>query len=221
VLFNLDAWSAALRLKKATLNGFNGSIPPSHLKFIWNPTVRNARALIAAIGLPANRFSVVERFSPAAEASLGITRHEERPVASLTGFGLQPFAWDLFAPLEHFDVGGASMYQFTPPAEVEFRLPAGVTRIRVRQTMRAGSYTGSGHSDGVGITWSVRSPDGRETTVWREYFNPRDRPEHRGVVSREFSLPAGSNRVLILKTDSGPGQNPAWDWPLFGALRAE
>jgi hypothetical protein len=220
-LFHLDAWSAALRLKKATLNGFSGGIPGSHLGFIWNPTVENARALIAATGLPPEEVSIVESFGPEANTALGITQREGRPVAPLEGFGLQPFAWKLFAPLEHYTVDGGSMYQFTPPAEVKFRLPDGATRISVLQMMRAGSYDGSGHSDGVGITWVVQSPVGDEKPVWQEYFNPRDHPEHRGIVRRELSVPSGIGRVLILRTDTGPAQNPAWDWPLFGSLHAE
>ena len=87
--------------------------------------------------------------------------------------------------------------------------------------MRAGSYDGSGHSDGVGITWVVQSPVGDEKPVWQEYFNPRDHPEHRGIVRRELSVPSGIGRVLILRTDTGPAHNPAWDWPLFGSLHAE
>ena len=111
------------------------------------------------------------------------------------------------------------MYQFTPPAEVRFQLPAAARHIDYQQALRPGAYTGDGHSDGVGITWSVRQGDGTETILWREHFNPRDRPEHRGVVERAFDVPVGPDRVLILRTDPGPANSSPWDWPVFGQLR--
>jgi len=111
------------------------------------------------------------------------------------------------------------MYQFTPPAEVCFRLPDGARRIALDMAMRAGSYDGSGHSDGVGITWKLIGPDGAGTRIRYEHINPRDRPEDRGVLHREVSLPPGSGRILALCVDRGPDGDGAWDWPLFGSLR--
>jgi hypothetical protein len=216
---HLDAWNAALRLRRATINGYTGGVPSMSWSFIVNPTPKNARAYIAATGLDPDRVSIIKSVGPAAEAAIGLQRFATQPVIGLEGFRLQPRRWTLFAPLESFEVAGATMYQFTPPAEVVFDLPDEATAIEYAQEMRDGSYTREGHSDGVGITWSVLSPGQPETVVWHEYFNPRDEPAHRGLVHRRFALPPGTGRILILRTDPGPANDGRWDWPLFGSLK--
>ncbi len=216
---HLDAWNAALRLGRATINGYTGGVPSMSWSFIVNPTPRNARALIAATGLDPDRVSLIESVGPAAEAAIGLRRFGTQPVIGLEGFRLQPRRWSLFSPLESYEIHGTTMYQFTPPAEIVFDLPDNATVIEYIQAMRDGSYDHEGHSDGVGITWTVLLPGQPETVAWREYFNPRDEPAHRGLVSRRFGLPSGTGRVLILRTDPGPANDGRWDWPLFGGMK--
>jgi hypothetical protein len=218
---HLDAWNAALRLRRATINGYTGGVPSMSWSFIVNPTPKNARAFIAATGLDPDRVSIIESVGPAAEAAIGLQRFATQPVIGLEGFRLQPRRWTLFSPLESFDIEGARMYQFTPPAEVVFDLPDEAKAVEYAQEMRDGSYNREGHSDGVGITWSVLSPGQPETVAWHEYFNPRDEPAHRGLVHRRFALPPGTGRMLILRTDPGPANDGRWDWPLFGSLKVQ
>ena len=113
------------------------------------------------------------------------------------------------------------MYQLTPPAELEFAVPEGATRVRVEVALRPGCYDGDGNSDGVGFTWVLRGADGVERVIMHEYLNPRDHAGHRGILPRELVLPPGAGRVLILRTDYGPAGDGAWDWPLVGNLRIE
>lgn len=220
VWLNLDAWGAALRLGRKTLNGYSGGGPASHTTFLWNLTAGNARALMRTTVVPENEVSLVETVGPVAERAMGLQRQARRNLAYLEGFDLQPVNWDLAYPVEMFQLEGQPMYQFTPPAEVRFDLPDAADRIDYRQALRPGAYTDTGHSDGVGVTWVVRQRDGTETAVWHEYFNPRDQPKDRGIVDRQLQLLPGRGRVLILRVDVGPAGNPAWDWPVFGRLRA-
>jgi hypothetical protein len=218
---HLDAWSAALALRRVTINGYSGGLPASHVSFAWNPTAANARALLAEIPLPPDQVSLVESLGLVAERQLGFTRLASRPLVALADFSLQPAGWTLFAPLETYEVAGRPMYQFTPPAEIRFSLPIWARRLGLDVRMRTGSYDGAGHSDGVGLTWLLRLADGTERTLRHEEINPRDRPADRGTLRREVTLPPGAGRTLLLRIDAGPHGNPAWDWPLFGALRVD
>lgn len=215
----LDAWSAALALHRVTINGYSGGLPGSHVHFVWHSSAANARALIARSGIEESNVSLVEELDPAAAARIGFNRQAERSLLHLADFDLQPEGWSLFAPLETFHLNGRVMHQFTPPAEVRFALPDSALHVSVDVQMREGSYSGSGHSDGVGLTWSVRSAAGTETMLQREILNPRDRPHDRGLLHRELALPPGQHRQLVLNIDGGPEGNTGWDWPLFGRLR--
>jgi hypothetical protein len=215
----LDAWSAALSLHRVTINGYSSGVPESHVLFFWRPSADNVRALLADTGIPEANVSIVESLGADAERRLHFTRLVERPLVGLEDFDLQPIGWTLFAPLERFEVNGRTMYQFTPPAEVRFSLPATATRIGLDVRMREGSYDGLGHSDGVGLTWVMRTQSGAERQLRNEMINPRDRIEDRGTLRREVILPPGDGRILVLRIDPGPRGDNAWDWPLFGSLR--
>lgn len=217
----LDAWSAALALHRVTINGYSGGIPTSHVGFAWNPTPEQARNLLSATGVPENEVSLVETLGEEAERRLDFQRLAERPLTTLKDFDLQPIGWVLFAPLEIFRVDDHLMYQFTPPAAVRFALPPSATRIAINVRMRNGSYDGPGHSDGVGLTWILRSRNAPEIELRHEPINPRDHPENRGMLRYDVELPAGEERVLVLRVDAGPRGDNSWDWPLFSGLRVK
>jgi hypothetical protein len=215
----LDAWAAALQLHRVTVNGYTGGVPGSHLRFVWEPTEANARQLLAAEGVPERDVSLVTALAPAAEQTLGFQRFPERPVMPLDGFDLQPERWALFTPVERHELGGQPMYQFTPPAEVRFRVPDAVKEISIDVALRPGSYDGSGHSDGIELTWLVHSTAG-DSVVNHGFLNPRDQPADRGTLTLRFRLPDGADRVLILRVGDGPAHSNAWDWAVFGRLQA-
>jgi hypothetical protein len=215
----LDAWAAALQLHRVTINGYTGGVPGSHLRFVWEPTEANAHQLLAAEWVPEQDVSVVTALAPAAEQALGFQRFTERPVMHLDDFDLQPERWALFTPVERHELGGEPMYQFTPPAEVRFRVPDAVKEISIDVALRPGSYDGSGHSDGIELSWVIHSSAG-DSDVDHRFLNPRDEPADRGVLTRRFRLPAGTDRVLILRVGDGPAHSNAWDWAVFGRLRA-
>ncbi len=218
---NLDAWSAALLLRRHTVNGYNGSRPMAHTAFLLNMTSENALGLLARHGVPASEVSLVTALAPEAERAQGLVHQAQRSLPQLAGFSLQPVRWALFTDAAPFVVEGRTMYQLTPPAELEFAVPEGATRVRAEVALRPGCYDGDGNSDGVGFTWVLRGRDGAERVLFYEHLNPRDHAGHRGILPRELVLPPGAGRVLILRTDHGPAGDGAWDWPLVGNLRIE
>lgn len=217
----LDAWAAALATGRRTLNGYTGGAPLSHLRFIWNPSAEQAAALIHTLDIPAEDVSIVGRFDPDVADSLGFTYHDQRALAHLDGFDLQPMAWDLFTPLETYHIAEEIFYQFTPPCSVEFRLPDTVAKIQLKTGMRNGAFSGGNDSDGYHFTVRVRDESGATLSAESELINPRDNAGQRGMLTRSYALPRGESRKLVLEFGSGPANSNAWDWPLLGALQVE
>lgn len=218
-LCQLDAFAAALQLRRKTVNGYSGDVPGSHVTFVHTPTAENGRALMAALGLDPAQISFVESWAEPYRSRLGIVQTSGRPVSRLDGFDLQPVGWNLFAALEQFEVEGRRVYQFTPPAYVLFRLPDDASGFEVWQGFRPGSYERADQSDGVEIAWVVIAEDGRETDAWRRYLNPRDVPEDRGLKRISAAFPPGQGRLLKLVIDVGPANSNAWDWVVFSGLK--
>jgi len=217
----LDAWSAALSTGRHTINGYTGGAPLSHLRFIWNPSAEQANALIDSLDVPASEVSVVSRYADEVADSLGIEYRDQRALAHLEGFDLQPISWQLFTPLETFRIDEKVYYQFTPPCTVTFRIPNTVSSIRLQTGMRSGAFTGDNDSDGYRFT--VRIVDASATVLSEEseMINPRDHADQRGLLARSYTLPRGDSRQLVLEFGSGPANSNAWDWPLLGELKVE
>ncbi|WP_221030103.1 hypothetical protein [Actomonas aquatica] len=217
---NLDAWAAALSLHRVTLNGYSGGAPATHQFFIWNQYDHAARALLRDQGIDPGTVSIVSTLADPDIAATGYTFYAERPLQRLEAFDLQPVAWDLTVPPERFEFEETVFYQFTPRAEVTFRLPNDVTALRYRTGARIGSWNNGGQSDGYTLRWTIQDAAGNELGGSEEFFNPRDDPSVRGFMDRELPLPSGTNRRLILEAGPGPSGLTNWDWPLIGHLRA-
>ncbi|MDB4384602.1 hypothetical protein N9Z12_00985 [Opitutaceae bacterium] len=217
----LDAWAAALANGKRTINGYTGGAPLSHLRFIWNPSAEQAHALIKELGIPASDVSIVTQYPKAVADRVGFAYQEQRSLAHLEGFDLQPASWELFTPLETYRIGEKVYYQFTPPCSVEFTIPDAVAGIRLHTGMRDGAFTGDNDSDGYRFAVRVEDGSGYVLAEETELINPRDNAEQRGMLERGFSFPPGKSRRLVLEFGSGPANSNAWDWPLLGELKAE
>ncbi len=216
---HLDAWSASLASGRKTLNGFSGNRPASHALFQIAPTERNAQTIVRSLNLDADEMSVVKTWGTG-ESELGIVHFESQPVQELQGFSLQPAYWDLTFPIESFLIDQQPVHQIAPRATVRFDLPEGVRSVSFLLGMREGAYNHGGNSDGFGVQWTT-AVDGVDRILFAEYWNPRDRPEHRGLVPITFALPERHNGTLTLTVDYGPEGNGLWDWPLFGRLEAD
>ena len=215
---NLDAWAAALATQRVTLNGYTGGAPSSHLPFLWSPTAENAYGLIHLLGIPEETVSVVTRLAPEAAAAIGYESFVTRPLQTLDGFMVQPYAWTLLTPVERWVYDDWPYYQFTPPATVSFRLPDHFSGASWLVGARPGSYDNGGDSDGFSLNWRVIDAGDRELASGSRFLNPRDVPADRGFLPQSIELPAGTNRRLEFEFGPGPSGLTNWDWPLLGKL---
>ena len=217
----LDAWSAALQLHRSTLNGYSGGLPGSHTTFLWAPTPENARALAAASKLDPTQISIVESYGDEYDARIGFRHSAQRGLVHLDEFQVQPSWWRLTAPLERFNIDGVVAYQFTPSAEIRFQVPDHVKRISYLVGFRPDAYLEGGRTDGAGVSWSLETPSTPVENLSYELIDPLGKPDHRGLLAREFGVPAGSRRILVLRTDTGPQHFLPWDFLLIARLRFE
>jgi hypothetical protein len=81
-IIHTDCWQTALRLHKSTINGYSGNQPPTHAAFLSAPTVENAKALVAALRLPAESVSMVTDWPAALKSSLNIITYN--PAGQIT-----------------------------------------------------------------------------------------------------------------------------------------
>ena len=201
---HLDAWAAALSLHRKTLNGYSGGAPSTHLPFLWSPTENNARGLAYLLRIPNETISIVTSLSATDAKQTGYQLLEGRPLRHLEDFDLQPASWTLFAPVEEFVFDGVTYYQFTPNAEIRFRLPDDVQAVSLTTGLRAGSYDNGGDSDGFLFHWEVVAIDGQALASESILINPRDEPNQRGFLQQRLATPAGQRRELVIKAGPGP-----------------
>lgn len=218
---HLDAWAAALSRQRVTLNGYTGGAPSSHVGFIWTPTAANAAGLAQRLKLPEESVSIVTQLPAEISSQLGYQFFSERVLQELEGFDIPPMSWTLFAPPERFEFEDTVYYQFTPNAEVSFRIPDHASSVTFLIGGRPGSYSDGGDSDGFALKYSVAGNSSAPLQESEELINPRDNPAHRGFLGRSITLVDGQNRVLTLSFGPGPSGLNNWDWPLLGRLRLQ
>jgi hypothetical protein len=69
---NTDSWQAALGLHRFSINGYSGNQPATYAQFLNTPSVDNAKALLATLGLNVSAVSLVTDWPEAVKARLGI-----------------------------------------------------------------------------------------------------------------------------------------------------
>ena len=217
----LDAWATALATRRHTLNGYSGGSPTHHTSFLWNPDESQARGLQQSLNIPADQISFVTQLSPSDAKSTGYEFLESQALQFLHDFDLQPTQWELFSPLESFTFEDQVYYQFTPPSVIRFELPDSTNEVEFLNGLRPGAFNNGGDSDGYSLNLRVETNTGTVLSESEEFINPRDNADQRGFLPLSYSLPSGSNRVMVITLGPGPDNSNAWDWPLIGRLRLQ
>ncbi len=215
-LAHLDAWSAAIRSGRKSVNGYSGSVPDSHNMFLLKPTRENAENLIRYTGLDSDQVSIVESWGNREEL-LGIKRYDSDRLIHLDGFEVQPNWWKYSFPVVGYPIDGTVFYEFTPILSARFKLPDDARNVSMLVGIREGAYTEGASSDGVGMRWSI-DLGGEVILVEEVYLNPRDNLSQRGYLPYSLEIPSGFERELLLEVDGGPEKNTAWDWLMIGKL---
>ena len=95
-IVHTDCWNAALVVRKSSVNGYSGNIPPPFASFLGAPTIEHANALTQSYGLPSERISLVTDWEPGLATKLGLRKYELAqplvPITDIRALTLTPHA---------------------------------------------------------------------------------------------------------------------------------
>ncbi len=141
-------------------------------------------------------------------------------VEQLPGFTRLPVT--ARAPLSHLRPGHPHGTLLHAPAELAFTLTGHERRLRLSGGLEAGAFSEGGHTDGVVFTVAWRGADGALRELHRRMLDPRARPADRDGLHLELDLPeVQPGDLLLVRIETGPAGNPAWDWAYLRALVIE
>lgn len=134
------------------------------------------------------------------------------------GFDVQPAASRSGGPVMIVEVDGTRMLKVDPPSAIVIDVPAGATSVEGRFAILAAAYE-QGSTDGAEfiVDYEAGGPAPRELS--RRLLAPTTQPDDRGIQRFRLELPAGDDRRIILRTTTGPADNPAWDWTCWSDVR--
>ena len=97
------------------------------------------------------------------------------------------------------------------PSEMVFPVTGGLRELRAAFGLAEGAYLGEGHSDGAvfRVLWQSGGPP-RE--LYSRRLDPVAQPADRGRQTLAVPLTGLRDGLLILRTETGPAGNGAWDW---------
>lgn len=105
------------------------------------------------------------------------------------------------------------------PADMEFPLPAGLTRLQAGFGLRPGAYAQGGRTDGVEFSVVAGWPGGRTEVLWQRWLDPVRQPADRGRQTVDLALPADLPATLTFRTRPGPAGDTRWDWSYWTQMR--
>ena len=109
------------------------------------------------------------------------------------------------------------------PADLRFRLHGGERAIAFDFGFRTGAYLDGGNTDGAIYRVVLRRPGRADEAVFERRLQPVGQPADRGNQHGEVSLPVdtAAGDELMVAIETGPLNNPAWDWTYLANLRIE
>lgn len=109
-------------------------------------------------------------------------------------------------------IDGRPCLQLHPPAEIEFKVPAGATAFSFKIGMRPGAYSNPGASDGVDFIVESISDDGVVTEIHRRALRPKVNQNDQPLHDIAIAIPSPAPCLIRVRTTAGPASDLSWDW---------
>ena len=109
------------------------------------------------------------------------------------------------------------------PSWVSYALQPTMQALVFSYGLEPGSYdgSGSGRTDGIGVTVTAERADGTTTTLFTRTLDPANVDADRGIQTSRLELAATAARRVTIAIGPGPRDNYAFDWSYLAAVRAE
>lgn len=120
---------------------------------------------------------------------------------------------------EVFPAGGRWALMVHAPGEIDFEPTTAPKHVAGSFGLRAGSYTGSGHTDGVEFSIDLIDAAGKTRTAWHRFLAPVTEPGDRGPQAFAVDLSDRGIVRIVFRTEVSPSGNDNWDWSYWTNLR--
>lgn len=105
-----------------------------------------------------------------------------------------------------------------PPSTIEFQVNFPATRVSGRFGFAENAYKAPNATDGAEFSLEWHGPDGRIIPLFNRLLQPVSVAADQGIQAFDVAVPQGGGR-LILRINSGPNNNQAYDWTYWTDIR--
>lgn len=152
----------------------------------------------------------------------GIPIRSGTPTGSLVNLGIfdrRALSLKSPAPPEVIEVPEGRAVLLHAVSEAVFGIPAEARTFSCGFGIRAGAYSGGGHTEGVEFSVDAVWTSGRRQRLWGRFLDPVARTGDRGTQHLDLVLPQDQPDRLVLHTDTGPRKDSRWDWSYVSHVR--
>jgi hypothetical protein len=137
------------------------------------------------------------------------------PLEQFPGFNIAPHTVEA----EHasaVELGTGKVFLLHAPGRLLFALTGRETKLELEFGFLPGAYEGT---DGADFVVEVLHADRTRAEIFRRALRPRSSPADQGLQQAAIPLPPLTSRdCLLVRTTTGPADDPGWDWTYLARL---
>ncbi len=131
-----------------------------------------------------------------------------------------PVSYTSLTKVSETTIDGREAAILHAPSQMIFDMPKNAKLVSGKFGMMPGTYTDGGNTDGALflVYWS----DGKDRIeLFRRYLDPVNKLADRGLQDFQGKLTGLSGGRLFLEIQTGPNNNPSWDWTAWSNIKVE
>ena len=131
-----------------------------------------------------------------------------------------PVSYTSLTPVSETTIDGREAAILHAPSQMIFEMPKDPHAASGKFGMMPGTYTAGGNTDGALflVYWSNGND---RVELFRQYLDPVNKVEDRGLKDFRVSLAGLEGGRLYLEIQNGPRNNSSWDWTAWSNIKIE